>query len=109
MDIKKLQQQSKTKNMVREWEDCTTSFRKGYLLYESGLTSNDHKERERAVKGFARYCEAIAGVKLSTKRLKNIAYQSKKATGHRMKINKFGGNFGKKQNPEKLIGDIYVK
>ena len=110
MNIKKLQEQSTTKDMVRTWEDCTSSFRKGYLLYESGFTSRDPEQQERAVKGFTRYCEAIAGVKLSTKRMKNIMYQSKKPSGHRMKINKFGRNFGKRADPAKdFRGDMHVK
>ena len=110
MNIKQLQQQSTTKNMVRDWEDCTTAFRRGYLLYESGFSSRDPAKQERAVNGFTRFCQAIAGVELSTKAMKNIMYQSKKISGHRMKINKFGGNFGKRTtNPEKLLGEIHVK
>ena len=110
MDIKKLQEQSITRKIVRDWEDCTDAFRKGYLLYESGFANKDPEQQERAVKGFTRYCEAIAGVKLPHKKIKYIIYQSKQAKGHRMKINKFGMNFGKRiRNPEKEMGGLHVK
>ena len=105
----RMQSKSNTKKQVKTYEDCTDIFKKGYVKhYKYAITSNSPLIRDKGVLEFMAYVEGVAGTKLPSDDIKNIIHQCRKST-HRMKINKFGRNFGKRKNPEKLMGDIYVK
>ena len=106
----KMQAQSATANQVATHEDCTDIFKKGYVkYYKFAITSNNSLIRDKGVMEFMQYCEGVAGTKLPTDNIKNILHQCRKST-HRMKINKFGRNFGKRKDPAKdFRGDMHVK
>jgi glycerol-3-phosphate dehydrogenase len=105
----KMQKKSTTATQVATYEDCTDVFKKGYnKYYKPAINSNNELVRDKGVMEFMAYVEGVAGTKLPSDDIKNILHQCRKST-HRMKINKFGRNFGKRKNPEKTMGDLYVK
>jgi len=106
----KMQSKSATATQVATHEDCTDMFKKGYnKYYKPAINSNNALVRDKGVMEFMAYVEGIAGIKLTSGNIKNIIQHSRKST-HRMKINKFGRNFGKRANPVKdFRDDTYVK
>ena len=106
----KMQEKSTTKKQVKTYEDCTDIFKKGYVKhYKYAIASNSPLIRDKGVMEFMAYVEGIAVTKLTSGNIKNIIQHSRKST-HRMKINKFGRNFGKRANPVKDVrDDTYVK
>ena len=105
----KMQKKSTTATQVATYEDCTDVFKKGYnKYYKPAINSDNPLIRDKGVMEFMAYVEGVAGTKLPSDDIKNILNQCRKST-HRMKINKFGRNFGKRKNPEKTMGDMYVK
>ena len=106
----KMQKKSATATQVATHEDCTDVFKKGYdKYYKPAINSNNALVRDKGVMEFMAYVEGIAGTKLTSGNIKNIIMQCRKST-HRMKINKFGRNFGKRTNPVKdFRDDAYVK
>ena len=106
----KMQKKSTTATQVATHEDCTDVFKKGYnKYYKPAINSNNELVRDKGVMEFMAYVEGVAGTKLPSDNIKNILHQCRKST-HRMKINKFGRNFGKRKDPAKdFRGDMHVK
>ena len=106
----KMQKKSTTANQVATHQDCTDMFKKGYdKYYKPAINSNNALVRDKGVMEFMQYVEGVAGTKLPSDNIKNIIHQCRKST-HRMKINKFGRNFGTRKDPIKdFRGDMYVK
>ena len=106
----KMQKKSTTANQVATHQDCTDMFKKGYnKYYKPAISSDNALVRDKGVMEFMQYVEGVAGTKLPSDNIKNIIHQCRKST-HRMKINKFGRNFGKRKDPIKdFRGDMHVK
>jgi hypothetical protein len=106
---KNMQMQSTTKDRVSETEDCTDAFRIIYKKhYLPAMNSKSQVIRDKGVMEFIQICEGIAGVKLPQDNIKNIIRQCKDPK--RMKLNKFGRFFGRRNNKEvDIFGEMVRK
>ena len=93
----KITEYETTQNGVSDFDDQTELFKKIFQKHEQGINSSSKFVQTKSALSLLDKFEAIAGRKISEQEKKNIIKQCKQATP-KMKINKYGRLFGKRQN-----------
>ena len=84
-----------TKNGVGDFEDQTDLYRQIFQSHKTSLNSKNQIVANHSATKMLEQFEAVAGRALSEHEMLNIIAHSKNKTP-RMKINKYGHNFGKR-------------
>ena len=84
-----------TKNGVGDFEDQTDLYRQIFNTHKKGLNSNSILVSNSSAQTMLHKFEAVAGRALSEHEMLNIIAHSKNKRP-RMKLNKYGHNFGKR-------------
>ena len=93
----KITEYATTKNGVGDFEDITDIFKKIFQKHETGINSRSKFVQTKSALSLLDKFEAIAGRKISEQERLNIIKQCKQLNP-KMKINKYGRLFGKRQN-----------
>ena len=95
--VYKITEYQTTSNGVPDFEDQTDLFKKIYQKHEAGINSKNKFVQTKSALDLIEKLEIVAGRKISQQEKFNIIKQCKQPTP-KMKVNKYGRLFGKRQN-----------
>jgi|TARA_B100001971_G_C18026602_1_gene450326 hypothetical protein len=104
----KITEYETTQNGVSDFDDQTELFKKIFQKHETGINSKNKFVSTKSALDLIEKLEIVAGRKLNTTEQNNIIRQCKQPTP-KMKVNKYGRLFGKRQNTSIAKDSLWYK